>query len=199
MSIPVIDATEGGAYIEGTRIMTLKEAIDTYCTEDVPSLYGEINSLKKGHSLSRIQKLEIIGRLKSWLKEILEYHRKAYNLTKEKSETTLKNIGWLKNNTYSSVDEIVRETLENQKIFDLIKENRYLSFMFQTHMMGMHFWGLEVGTVDTVDKLLKILEVHQNFFECVINGEENCILPVIENCIRRMEELAGTYEKNTME
>jgi len=30
-AIEVIDATEGGAYIHGSRIMTLQEAIDTYC------------------------------------------------------------------------------------------------------------------------------------------------------------------------
>lgn len=32
--LEVIDATEGGAKIEGTKIMTLKEAIETYCIEE---------------------------------------------------------------------------------------------------------------------------------------------------------------------
>lgn len=197
ISIPVIDATEGGAYIEGTKIMTLKDAIDTYCTEDVPPLYGEINTLKGTYKLSRLQKLEIIDRMKRWLKVMLEIHEEVFELTREKSETAIRNIDKLRNNTYSSVNDIVEDTLGNQKVFDFIKGNKYLSFMFQTHMMGMHFWGLEVGTVDTIEKLQQILEVHQNFFECVLNGEENCILPVIKNCIRRMEELGRYYEDHS--
>lgn len=32
----VIDATEGGAKIDSTKIMTFREAIDTYCTQPVP-------------------------------------------------------------------------------------------------------------------------------------------------------------------
>lgn len=31
----VIDATEGGAYIEGTELMTFREAIDTYCIKNI--------------------------------------------------------------------------------------------------------------------------------------------------------------------
>ena len=199
MSIPVVDATEGGAYIEGTKIMTLKDAIDTYCTEEVRPLHSEINSLKSQFSLSRVNKLEIIDRIKDWLKEMLEIHQEIFELTKEKSEIALHNIKKLKSGKYTTVNDMVEDTLGNQKIFDIIKANKYLSFMFQTHMMGMHFWGLEVGTIDTVEKLQKILEVHQNFFECVISGEENCILPVIKNAIHRMEELAQVYESNILD
>ncbi len=34
--IEVIDATEGGALIRGTQVMTLKDAIDKYCTQEYP-------------------------------------------------------------------------------------------------------------------------------------------------------------------
>lgn len=37
-----IDATEGGAYITGTKIMTLKEAIERYCIDPVVPLYEKI-------------------------------------------------------------------------------------------------------------------------------------------------------------
>lgn len=34
-NIDVIDATEGGAKIEGSRIMTLQQVVDNYCTEEI--------------------------------------------------------------------------------------------------------------------------------------------------------------------
>ena len=45
--INVIDATEGGALISGTEIMTLSDAIDKYCKEEFP-VDEWIKTLKKG-------------------------------------------------------------------------------------------------------------------------------------------------------
>ncbi len=45
--IHFIDATEGGALIHGTDVMSLKEAVDKYCTEEYP-VDEWICSLKKG-------------------------------------------------------------------------------------------------------------------------------------------------------
>lgn len=193
ISTPVVDATEGGAYIEGTQLMTLKEAIDKYCTEDIPTLYSEINYMKDNNRMSREEKLAIIESIKQWLEELLKEHGELLELTREKSDVTLKNIDLLKNKTFSSIDHVVKDTLENQKVLDFISGNKFLQFVFQTHLMGMHFWGIEVGTIDNLEKLQKILEVHQNFFECVISGEDKCVLPVIKNCIRRMDDLTEYY------
>lgn len=41
----IIDATEGGALINGTEIMTLKDAISQYCNEDIPSLRMLIDNM----------------------------------------------------------------------------------------------------------------------------------------------------------
>ncbi|WP_422446922.1 motility associated factor glycosyltransferase family protein [Thermoanaerobacterium sp. DL9XJH110] len=49
-SIEFIDATEGGAKIEGTTIMTLREAIDKYCRREYPiqeKIFSAINSFNK--------------------------------------------------------------------------------------------------------------------------------------------------------
>lgn len=40
-NLQVIDATEGGAYIKGTKLMTLKEAIETYCHTPVEKHLSE--------------------------------------------------------------------------------------------------------------------------------------------------------------
>lgn len=42
----VIDATEGGAKIKGTQIMTLKEAIERYCISDIPKFSDLLNQIE---------------------------------------------------------------------------------------------------------------------------------------------------------
>lgn len=45
VDVKCIDATEGGARISGTEIMSLREAIDKYCIEDVISLREAVDSV----------------------------------------------------------------------------------------------------------------------------------------------------------
>ncbi|NLT96394.1 MAG: motility associated factor glycosyltransferase family protein [Clostridia bacterium] len=57
-----IDATEGGAYISGTKIMTLKNAIEEYCTKAVVPLCekvvpSELNQEKYAKAIKEIEKL----------------------------------------------------------------------------------------------------------------------------------------------
>ncbi|MBQ1527265.1 MAG: motility associated factor glycosyltransferase family protein [Lachnospiraceae bacterium] len=44
--IKTIDATEGGAYIEGSEVMTLREAIDNYCSAN-NNIHSAVNDSKK--------------------------------------------------------------------------------------------------------------------------------------------------------
>ena len=43
----VINATEAGAKIEGTKIMTLQEAVDTYCQKEysVANIFEEVEPI----------------------------------------------------------------------------------------------------------------------------------------------------------
>lgn len=58
-----IDATEGGAYIPGTKVMSLREVIDTYCQEEIP-VTEVINQVMEQNKESREE-------LESLIKEIL--------------------------------------------------------------------------------------------------------------------------------
>ena len=68
-----IDATEGGAHIEGSRIMTLKDAMLTYCREPedimhiLDTVYQREKKLLSNNTLSLAQKIRArIGRLKQF-------------------------------------------------------------------------------------------------------------------------------------
>lgn len=72
-----IDATEGGAYIPGTQVMTLREVIDIYCQEDFP-VTEVINDILEQNAES---KEELNPRLKDLLKQILRQLKRIDTLT----------------------------------------------------------------------------------------------------------------------
>lgn len=84
----VINATEGGAKIEGTIVMTLQDAVDQYCTKeyDFHTLYDSIDYIFPQDNLSEVQEIlkkrrEEIVKLKKVAKETTEAARRCGVLT----------------------------------------------------------------------------------------------------------------------
>lgn len=80
----VINATEGGARIEGTKIMTLQEAVDTYCVKefDVASIFDKEDYIFPQDKLGEVydelvSKRKEISKLKSVAKEASEAARRC--------------------------------------------------------------------------------------------------------------------------
>lgn len=71
----VINATEGGARIEGTRIMTLQEAVDSYCTKqyDIPRIFDEQTEI-----CSQEERIHAIQDLEDKVSEFLKLKEKAH-------------------------------------------------------------------------------------------------------------------------
>lgn len=84
----VINATEGGARIEGTKVMTLQEAVDTYCTTeyDIGAIFDAEdyifpqNKLEEIYSILEKHQMEI-KRLKGTAKNASEAARRCAVLT----------------------------------------------------------------------------------------------------------------------
>lgn len=76
-----INATEGGAYIEGTKLMTLKEVLDQYCQKEV-DVRGGIREAQASFELPEMEdilkKLEL--RLKDTRKAIVEANKAIQHL-----------------------------------------------------------------------------------------------------------------------
>jgi len=98
--IDIIDATEGGARINGTRIMTLRDAIEHYCNEKV-NLFDIINEAEPTFNE---QEMETIY-------QYLERGQKDLDYIKELSETALKCFNTEKN-----------DSMDINKIFDKISK-----------------------------------------------------------------------------
>jgi hypothetical protein len=80
----VINATEGGARIEGTRVMTLQEAVDTYCTKeyDIAAIFDQQSFIvppeKRQEAYGLLQgKQEEFLRLKKKAEEAMELARRC--------------------------------------------------------------------------------------------------------------------------
>lgn len=84
----VINATEGGARIDGTKVMTLQEAVDTYCTTeyDIGAIFDAEdyifpqNKLEEIYSILEKHRMEI-KRLKGTAKNASEAARRCAVLT----------------------------------------------------------------------------------------------------------------------
>ncbi|MDI6710299.1 MAG: DUF115 domain-containing protein [Thermoanaerobacterales bacterium] len=75
----IIDATEGGALKRGTKVMTFREALDTYFTEEVPAL--EIIAAK--HREASQPRPEVSARVREELETTLEEYRAWLPLLEE--------------------------------------------------------------------------------------------------------------------
>lgn len=95
-NIEVIDATEGGAYIEGSKVMTLKEVIKKYCDNNIDNRmvgYLEDINVSKTEKINKynqlivslneeIRELEKIRKIASKHYEVLKNIDKKYDLEK---------------------------------------------------------------------------------------------------------------------
>ncbi|MCT4585624.1 MAG: DUF115 domain-containing protein [Peptostreptococcaceae bacterium] len=68
----VIDATEGGAYIEGTEVAKFKETLETYCDEKITPLYKLYRDLNYKNKNSKKMKELLIEKTFSKYKLLLE-------------------------------------------------------------------------------------------------------------------------------
>lgn len=122
----IIDATEGGAKIKGTRIMTLQEVIDNYCILDIncEKIVEEISSDINKNDIKDIYDYLIVGRneldkIKKLSKEnIGKFDLLKYYIKKENNKEQKKLLHSIEKNS---------KKIEKSTIFGLV--NKYvLSF-----------------------------------------------------------------------
>lgn len=124
----VINATEGGARIEGTKVMTLQEAVDTYCTTeyDIGAIFDAEDyifpqdKLEEVYSILEKRRMEI-KRLKETAKKASEAARRCAVLTKRgDSGKEFKEKNKLLSKTGKLFDEDVAANLINKYTENLL-------------------------------------------------------------------------------
>lgn len=124
----VIDATEGGAYIKGTKVKPLKETLEKYCKEEIKplyKLYSELNyvnpklketrkNLIKNVYYQYKYGLDVNKNIKKYLKGI----KKSFKILDKKNYTN-KELDFVYDVVFDIDDKIVRNMIDN-KVYYLI-------------------------------------------------------------------------------
>lgn len=120
--ISVVDATEGGALIAGSKVMPLKEAIDTYCNKTVPFKLTSLLSDKEITIEERIKKYRQIKKASE------EYIKKLEEIQKKVLEFREGIIGYKDYNFNSATQEELTETVEV-----MANNNQVLNYLYSEH------------------------------------------------------------------
>lgn len=159
-----IDATEGGAYIKGTTIMSLEETISTYCNSEVMNFRQLIDSIEIEESFikeTHINTLKGLTRLTKKFYLLKKKVEKSKNLNIKARE--ILDIGIQTEEELEKVYEAIEYT-EN-KIVKYLRKDPGMYMFFQYHIMLTVFHINQLGTEVTFDVLSKNLEIQYELLE----------------------------------
>lgn len=127
--VKIIDATEGGALIGGTEIMTFDEAVKTFCTKEIPF---KLNDLLKERNLDSEYKIkkykEIAESVDTYIEELKEVQR----MTREYH----KGIIHYKEYDFDSASE--KELVHVLEV--LSENNKMLPYLYNEHKNLLNYY-----------------------------------------------------------
>lgn len=161
----IVNATEGGAKIKGTKVMTLEEAIKEYCKKEIncEDLVNEVKPTFEGSELEGIIKsiqnsvddLDIIKRKSKESKQICEKLIKLYKRNIDETVTTQKlNKRLMKINT----------TLSEKPVYLLIEY--YTSDMAESELKDVYQYK-EVDEEEKLKTYKMLIKVYNSVLETV--------------------------------
>lgn len=168
--LKVIDATEGGAKILGSKIMTLQEAIETYCNGKLPMHLVDC--------LSDEIKLEsevYINKYKNVIEEAKKQKKRLNNLQRRaaKHYKTLEAIYYNKKLETMSEEQLVQEIIKMQKGDKIIKEiieNKYVVTYFQQMIQQTIIFVKALGNEVTAENVKENIRLQANLMGVIKNG-----------------------------
>lgn len=164
--INCIDATEGGAYIEGTKTMTLEEVIKKYCTNEIPRLRTLVDTLE-------VDKEFVDKALKNSLKSLIKLAKRFYILKKrcEKSKVLNQKAKDLLNRGVTTDEELneIYDALDytEYKIVKRIIKQPGIKMFFQYVIMSAIDKVNKLGTEITFEVLSENLDIHKELLDVV--------------------------------
>ncbi len=175
----VIDATEGGALIHGTKIMKLSEVIDEYCKNDF-SFSKLLEDMP--YTFSDDEYIEVRNKMLHLDKEFISIKQKAKEGI-EVSEKLLKIINTEKKNTTNEV--------KNLKKVDKI--NKFLAKQDAYSILDVYIMNSvakDIQTVNTLsededENMKKTLEISTVIYKALIKAVDE-LTPVLEETLKQL-------------
>lgn len=175
--LEVIDATEGGAYIEGTKILTLEEAISTYCTKPIEKhLFQYLKDIVVTDE-ERIKKYEEIiegtnkevKRFKRLIKMSSEHFRV---LNKIEEKYILSKCGM------KELEDIVIKMQKGDKVVEKIlnsQEYNTVKSFYQQIITQTIIFVKKIGNEITPENVQRNLELQKNLMYIIENSSKAII------------------------
>ncbi|MBC2400058.1 motility associated factor glycosyltransferase family protein [Clostridium tetanomorphum] len=182
----IIDATEGGALIRGSEIKTLKETIEQYCKEHIPSLRQCVNSIEISEEFIEKASKNII-KLSNFEIKKMELFKKRAEIALEKNSKSMKQM-LIGIKTQKQLDEIydLIEYVEN-KIVKRIFAYPTIKLLLQFLIYRAAYKISKIEEKSFNEKSLKInLEVHKEMLTDIVKFAEKAI-KVFEDGIKNVE------------
>lgn len=160
-----IDATEGGAYIQGTEIMTFKEALETYCQNDLPRVSEFVKSYEGDLVYSNEVKQSVIKNVEGFIKdyeELLSRITQAVKLNKKALERFEKGIHTEEqlNKIYDAMDYVDNEIVKFV-VGDMLK---LMLFQYPIFAASRFVNAMDTSTY-TLDSIKTNLHLHVGLLE----------------------------------
>ncbi|WP_163538222.1 6-hydroxymethylpterin diphosphokinase MptE-like protein [Gracilibacillus sp. YIM 98692] len=184
----IINATEGGAKINGTECMRLSRVMEEYCTEPIPNRVHQLIADKK-------KELDITGRiqgLQAFIKNIEEYLQLFYTLRKEAIKgkqicQEMIQISEFKDHEkyYKLLEEAYKDNMQRYQLF--ISDELYRSFTQQ--IVFVYFYLLNhQGLIDTPKKIKETFQLQHDFFHH-LNVVCQSVSIHLENAMESLEDI----------
>ena len=157
----VIDATEGGARIKGTEIMTLKDVVDKFCKEEIPPLY----ELQRSIEINGDEKFKyMVSARTSMVQQI-----RSFNVLKRKADKALRWIDKSKRIHSNGIEtqqelDYIYDCIEfaGDRTVKFIRKSRLMNTMFQYPLAlsayMINFIKFDRFTIESIGQNLDILE-----------------------------------------
>lgn len=194
--VRVVDATEGGAYISGSEIMTLEEAIGQFCIREIPFKLNDLLEDRVIDTEYRLKKYcEIEEAVKAYIEELLDvqamarkFHKKIIHLRDydfnnvseeelieilEKMSENNQMLPYLYNehkNLLTYYMQNIRQTIINVKNLGnkITGENVYRNWVLQVNLIEM----IDLASSVVINEFTKIDKFIKNKIE---EEEKKCL------------------------
>lgn len=177
--INVIDATEGGALIHGSKVMALSEVIDQYCKEEF-SFNGMLD--KMPYTFSDEEYSEV--------KDNIMHLRKEFNDIKQKSKEGIKAAEKVISIVNKGEDNPVNEAKNLKKVDKinkfLAKQDAYnILDVYITNSVSKHLQTVNMLSDDEDENMKKTLEISVSIYKALIEAVDT-LTPVLEETLEKL-------------
>ena len=162
--IKVINATEGGAKINGTICENLNTTIETYCkTKPEHSVDVLIKEEKQ-----KINNLERQEKLNNFIDELYKYINNYRQLCQIAVKGRIRSKRMLelveKEDVYENAERLEQEYEENfRDLRKFMTDNLYFVFLQQAFVVGFHKMN-QLGLINSPERIKKIFEIYDELF-----------------------------------